>query len=60
MNQPNKINGCAEEIFAIAHVISLLFEIVENEDIKVNTHAVACLCKRIADNASTISLSLEE
>ena len=40
-----------DEIYAMAHVLSLLFDQVENTGIRVNPHAGARLGKMISTNA---------
>ena len=53
----NKRTICTliDEIYALAHVLNLLFEQVENADINVNPHAVAAIADRIAVDIIRIS-----
>ena len=53
----NKQKICAliDEIYALAHVLHLLFEQVENAEITVNPHAVAAIADRIASDIICIS-----
>ncbi len=44
-----------DEIYALAHVLNLLFEQVENAEITVNPHAVAAIADRIASDITRIS-----
>ena len=39
-----------DEIYALAHIMGLLFEQVEEAEIRVNPHAVACFGKMITCN----------
>lgn len=50
-----ELHDLIDEIYALAYIISLLFEEVENADIRVNPHAVARLGKMITDNVVRIS-----
>ncbi len=50
-----QVSALMDEIYALAHVLSLLFEQVENAAIKVNPHAVACMTKVISGHIQKIS-----
>lgn len=50
-----RLHNLIDEIYALAHIISLLFEHVENADIRINPHAVARLGEMIADNVVRIA-----
>ncbi len=50
-----KVSVLIDEIYAMAHVLSLLFEQVENIDIKVNPHAVARIGEMMTSNIMQIS-----
>lgn len=54
-----KICDLLDEIYALAHVMCLLFEVKENERIRVNPHAVARFGKMIAANSILISEMLD-
>jgi hypothetical protein len=49
-----------DEIYALAHILRLLFEVMENIDIHVNPHAVARFGRMIAGNALRINEICEE
>ena len=49
-----------DETYALAHVLGLLFEQVENAEIIVNPHAVAAIANMIAVNIKMISQSFQE
>ncbi len=55
-----KICMLIDESYALAYALSILFEEVENSDIKVNPHAVAVIAKRIASNIIHISQCFHE
>ncbi len=50
-----EISVLIDETYAMAHVLSLLFEQVENNDIKVNPHAVARIGEMMTSNIMQIS-----
>ena len=58
----NKEAVCAliDETYALAHVLDLLFEQVENAEIKINPHAVASIANVIAVNIKMISQYFHE
>ncbi len=45
--QTDKIEEHINDIYALAHILKLLFEQVENLDIRVNSHCVASFGKMI-------------
>jgi len=49
-----------DEIFALAHILSLLFEVVEDQSIRVNLHAVARIGKMIEFNIIRITQYFNE
>ncbi len=55
-----KICMLIDESYALAYALNLLFEEVENADIKVNPHAVAAIAERIASNIIHISQCFHE
>lgn len=48
-----------DEIYALAHVMRLLFEIKEDAEIRVNPHAVARFGRMIAANSIQINEILD-
>ncbi|MDY6904549.1 MAG: hypothetical protein SWH61_07670 [Thermodesulfobacteriota bacterium] len=54
------LTALIDETYALAHVLNLLFEEVENAGINVNPHAVAAIAGRIADNIVNISHRLHD
>jgi len=58
----NKTKVCIliDEIYALAHILSLLFEEVESNDIHVNPHAVTRIGEMIASNIIQISECFHE
>ncbi len=58
----NKSNICTliDEIYALAHVLNLLFKEVENAQMNVNPHAVAAIADRIASDIIRISQSFHD
>ena len=53
--QCREIADRIDEIYALAHLMSLVFDQVENMKIHINPHAVSRCCKRIAENIIRIS-----
>jgi len=49
-----------DEIYALAHVMRLLFEVMEDTGIDVNPHAVARFGRMIAANSIQIDDALHE
>lgn len=49
------ISVIIDETYALAHVLNLLFEQVEGNDIKVNPHAVARIGEMMTSNIIRIS-----
>ncbi len=47
VKQADQIQELINEIYALAHIQHLLFEIVEDNEIPVNPHCVACFGKMI-------------
>ncbi len=45
--QLNKIQEQINDIYALAHILNLLFEETENLDIRVNSHCIASFGKMI-------------
>ena len=56
----HKVCDLVDEIYALAHVLNLLFEQVEDAEINVNPHAVAAIARRIAEDTGQISLFLHD
>ena len=54
-----KISDLLDEIYALAHVMRLLFEIKEDAGIRVNPHAVARFGRMIAANSIQINEILD-
>ena len=50
-----EISVLIDEAYAMAHVLNLLFEQVEDAEINVNPHAVARLTEMMASNIMQIS-----
>ncbi len=54
-----KICDLLDEIYALAHVMGLLFEVKEDSEIRVNPHAMARFGRMIAANSIQINEILD-